>query len=82
MLKQAAEVAAQAAQAALSTASDVLQAGRYMARGVRQQLIGADYGAYLEHTARTHPDQTPLSYEAFFRERQEARYSSRTGRCC
>lgn len=82
MLKQAAEAAAQAAQAALSTASDVLQAGRYMARGVRQQLIGADYGAYLAHMARTHPDQEPLSYEAFFRERQEARYSSRTGRCC
>ncbi|WP_414710359.1 YbdD/YjiX family protein [Roseateles sp.] len=53
-----------------------------MARGVRQQLIGADYGAYLAHMGRTHPDQEPLSYEAFFRERQEARYSSRTGRCC
>ncbi|WP_416763623.1 YbdD/YjiX family protein [Roseateles sp. So40a] len=53
-----------------------------MARGVRQQLIGADYGAYLAHMGRTHPDQAPLSYEDFFRERQEARYSSRTGRCC
>lgn len=82
MLKQVAAEAAQAAQAALSAASDVLQAGRYMARGVRQQLIGADYGAYLAHMGRTHPDQAPLSYEDFFRERQEARYSSRTGRCC
>lgn len=78
MLKQAAE----AAQAALQAGADLLQAGRYMARGVRQQLIGADYGAYLEHMARTHPEQLPLSYEAFFRDRQEARYSSRTGRCC
>ena len=82
MLKQAVAEAAQAAQAALVAASDVLQAGRYMARGVRQQLIGADYGAYLAHMGRTHPDQAPLSYEDFFRERQEARYSSRTGRCC
>ncbi|OWQ88787.1 hypothetical protein CDN99_15005 [Roseateles aquatilis] len=78
MLKQAAA----AAEAALSTASDLLQAGRYMARGVRQQLVGADYGAYLAHMARTHPDQDPMTYEAFFRERQEARFNSRTGRCC
>ncbi|WP_343641379.1 YbdD/YjiX family protein [Roseateles sp.] len=78
MLKQA----AQATQAALQAGAELLQAGRYMARGVRQQLIGADYGAYLAHMARTHPEQAPLSYEAFFRERQEARYSSRTGRCC
>ncbi len=78
MLKQATE----AAQAALQAGAELLQAGRYMARGVRQQLIGADYGAYLAHMARTHPEQAPLSYEAFFRERQEARYSARTGRCC
>ncbi|MET0208800.1 MAG: YbdD/YjiX family protein [Burkholderiaceae bacterium] len=71
MLKEAAEAAAQ-----------LLQAGRYMARGVRQQLVGADYGSYVAHMERTHPDQPPMSYEAFFRERQEARYNSRTGRCC
>ncbi|MDH0868269.1 YbdD/YjiX family protein [Mitsuaria sp. GD03876] len=76
------ERAAEAAQLALQAGADLLQAGRYMARGVRQQLIGADYGAYLAHMARTHPDQAPLSYEAFFRERQEARYNARTGRCC
>ncbi len=72
----------EAAQAALSTAAEVLQAGRYMARGVRQQLVGADYGAYLAHMARTHPDEPPMSYETFFRERQDARFNSRTGRCC
>lgn len=72
----------QATEAALSAASELLQAGRYMARGVRTQLVGADYGAYLAHMARTHPDQTPLSYEAFFRERQEARFNARVGRCC
>lgn len=63
-------------------ARQLLQAGRYMARGVHQNLVGADYGSYLAHMARTHPDREPLSYEAFFRERQQARYGSRTGRCC
>jgi uncharacterized short protein YbdD (DUF466 family) len=41
-----------------------------------------DYGGYLEHMQRTHPDQEPMSYEAFFRERQQARYGSRMGKCC
>lgn len=63
-------------------AAQLLQAGRYMARGVHQQMVGADYGAYLAHMQRTHPDQAPLNYEAFFRERQEARFNSKVGRCC
>ncbi|ALV08049.1 YbdD/YjiX family protein [Roseateles depolymerans] len=63
-------------------AAQLLQAGRYMARGVHQQMVGADYGAYLAHMQRTHPDQPPLDYEAFFRQRQEARFNSGTGRCC
>ncbi|WP_442909225.1 YbdD/YjiX family protein [Ideonella sp. BN130291] len=46
-------------------------------------MVGVpDYGAYLRHMQATHPAQPPLSYEAFFRERQQARYGSRTGRCC
>jgi uncharacterized short protein YbdD (DUF466 family) len=31
---------------------------------------------------KTHPDQAPMSYEEFFRERQEARYGSGKGGCC
>ncbi|RUP24160.1 MAG: putative selenoprotein, partial [Curvibacter sp.] len=34
---------------------------------------------------RTHPGEPVMSYEAFFRERQEARYGGgkgRMGRCC
>jgi uncharacterized short protein YbdD (DUF466 family) len=46
-------------------------------------MVGVpDYGTYLRHMAATHPDQPPMDYEAFFRERQDARYGSRTGRCC
>jgi len=41
-----------------------------------------DYGAYLKHMAATHPGRPPMSYEDFFRERQQARYGSRTGKCC
>jgi uncharacterized short protein YbdD (DUF466 family) len=32
--------------------------------------------------AQTHPERTPMTYEAFFRERQEARYGGRIGKCC
>jgi uncharacterized short protein YbdD (DUF466 family) len=32
--------------------------------------------------ARTHPEAAPMSYEAFFRERLEARYGGGKGRCC
>ena len=33
---------------------------------------------------KSHPDQRVMSYEEFFRERQEARYGGkgRVGRCC
>ena len=31
----------------------------------------------------THPDQTPMTYEEFFRERQDARYGGKGGaKCC
>jgi uncharacterized short protein YbdD (DUF466 family) len=62
------------------------EAGRYLARSMAQSLrlmVGLpDYDAYLSHMARTHPDQAPMSYEAFFRERLEARYGAGKGRCC
>jgi uncharacterized short protein YbdD (DUF466 family) len=62
------------------------EAGRYLARSVAQSLrlmVGLpDYDTYLSHMERTHPGQTPMSYEAFFRERLEARYGSGRGRCC
>ncbi|MED5618890.1 YbdD/YjiX family protein [Ideonella sp. BN130291] len=62
--------------------AQVGQAGRYVAQSLRLMVGVPDYGAYLRHMQATHPAQPPLSYEAFFRERQQARYGSRTGRCC
>ncbi|WP_374595078.1 YbdD/YjiX family protein [Sphingosinicella sp.] len=41
------------------------------------------YAAYVRHMAERHPDRTPMSEAAFFRDRQEARYGGRNGgRCC
>jgi uncharacterized short protein YbdD (DUF466 family) len=49
-------------------------------------MVGVpNYQAYVEHMGRTHPDQEPMSYEAFFRDRQDARFggAARGGfRCC
>ena len=71
----------------MRTASATLpEAGRYLARllGVTLRLMVGllDYDVYLSHMERTHPEQAPMSYEAFFRERQQARYGSGRGRCC
>ncbi|MFZ1893516.1 MAG: YbdD/YjiX family protein [Rhodoplanes sp.] len=44
-----------------------------------------DYDTYVEHRQRNHPDEPIMSYEEFFRDRQEARYAVGEGRfrgCC
>lgn len=42
-----------------------------------------DYEGYVAHMRANHPDEAPLPYGEFFRERQDARYA-RGGRspCC
>lgn len=63
---------------------DISQAGRYLAQSFRLMVGLPDYDAYLTHMEATHPEQAPMSYEEFFRERLEARYGGkgRMGRCC
>ena len=63
-------------------AADLGQAGRYLAQSLRLMVGVPDYGHYVAHMQATHPDREPMSYEAFFRERQQARYGARVGRCC
>jgi uncharacterized short protein YbdD (DUF466 family) len=47
------------------------------------QAIGLpDYEAYRAHCRAMHPDEPVMSREAFYRNRQEARFSSGQGRCC
>jgi uncharacterized short protein YbdD (DUF466 family) len=59
------------------------KAGRYLGQALRLMVGLPDYENYVAHVRRTHPGQTPMSYEEFFRERQSARYGGR-GRigCC
>jgi uncharacterized short protein YbdD (DUF466 family) len=46
-------------------------------------LIGVpDYGTYVEHMRRHHPERPVMSYADFFNERMQARYRSGGGRCC
>lgn len=48
-------------------------------------MIGIpDYERYVAHMRAKHPDQEPMSYEAFFRERQDARFGGKGDirRCC
>ena len=60
------------------------EAGRGLADALRLMVGVPNYGAYVAHMQATHPDQAPMDYEAFFRERQQARYGGkgRIGRCC
>jgi uncharacterized short protein YbdD (DUF466 family) len=75
----------EAASATPGLMAELGRAGRYMAQSFRLMVGVPDYGSYLAHMAATHPDEAPMSYEAFFRNRLEARYGSgpgRMGRCC
>lgn len=62
----------------------VARGGQYLAQSLRLMVGLPDYDAYLCHMERTHPDQVPMSYAEFFRERQDARYGAggRMSRCC
>ncbi|VVD89496.1 hypothetical protein PEP31012_01536 [Pandoraea eparura] len=62
---------------------EVGKVGRYLGQAMRLMVGLPDYDTYVAHMQATHPDQPVMSYEAFFRERQEARYGGKTGgRCC
>lgn len=49
-------------------------------------MVGVpDYDAYVRRRRELHPGEPIMSYEAFFRERQESRYGTNGGkisRCC
>ena len=42
----------------------------------------SDYDTYVQHMLLTHPGKPVLTYEGFFRQRQEVRYGSSATRCC
>jgi uncharacterized short protein YbdD (DUF466 family) len=62
--------------------NEVRNAGRYLGQALRLMVGVPDYETYVAHMRATHPDRPVMTYEAFFRERQEARYGSGAGKCC
>jgi len=57
---------------------------RCLCDGARLMVGVPNYDTYVEHVARTHPGQAPMTRTEFFRNRQDARYGGGTGgfRCC
>jgi uncharacterized short protein YbdD (DUF466 family) len=60
------------------------QAGRYVSQSLRLMVGVPGYDIYVTHMQDKHPGQPIMSYEKFFRERQEARYggNGKISRCC
>lgn len=46
------------------------KAGKYLGQAAKMMIGVPDYDNYVEHMRITHPDQTPMTYEEFFRERR------------
>ncbi|NMF89591.1 YbdD/YjiX family protein [Aromatoleum petrolei] len=62
--------------------NDLSKLGKYLGQAARLMVGLPDYDTYVAHMKATHPDRPVMSYEEFFRERQEARYGGGAGRCC
>ena len=65
--------------------NDLSRMGKYLGQAARMLVGMPDYDTYVQHMQTQHPDQPLMSYEAFSRERQEARYGGGKGRpvrCC
>lgn len=62
---------------------NLAKAGKYLGQAAKLMIGVPDYDNYVQHMRQTHPEQTPMTYEEFFRERQDARYGGKGGaRCC
>ena len=64
--------------------SEIGKFGAYLGQTARLMVGLPDYDVYLTHMQEQHPDKTAMTYEEFFRERQDARYGGnrRMSRCC
>jgi len=64
---------------------DPSQSPQWTVRTARLMIGIPDYDTYVAHRKLTHPGEPIMTYEEFFRERQDARYSFGNGRfrgCC
>ncbi|MBX9895354.1 MAG: YbdD/YjiX family protein [Nitrosomonas sp.] len=55
---------------------------RHLTQSLRLMVGVPEYSTYVEHMKTAHPDRAIMTYEEFFRERQEARYGGKVSRCC
>lgn len=57
---------------------------RHLSQSLRLMVGMPEYATYVDHMKIVHPGQSIMSYQEFFRERQEARYGGkgRLNRCC
>ncbi|NQE48480.1 YbdD/YjiX family protein [Herbaspirillum rubrisubalbicans] len=57
---------------------------RQVGRTLNLMVGMPEYDTYVVHMKQAHPELPVMTYEEFFRERQEARYGGkgRVGRCC
>ena len=65
--------------------NDLSRMGKYLGQAARMLVGMPDYDTYVQHMQTQHTDQPLMSYQAFCRERQEARYGGGKGRpvrCC
>ena len=60
----------------------IAEAWRWLERTARLAIGVPDYDAYVAHVRAHHPDHKPMSREAFFVERMQARYGKGRSRCC
>lgn len=64
---------------------NLAKAGKYLGQAAKLMIGIPDYDNYVQHIKLTHPELTPMTYEEFFKERQDARYggNGKGGfRCC
>ncbi|WP_439533049.1 YbdD/YjiX family protein [Polymorphobacter sp.] len=54
-----------------------------LAQDMARLAVGIpSYNTYVDHIRHKHPDREPMTQAEFFRERQAARYTGGSGRCC
>ena len=64
---------------------DIHSQWSWVVRAARLMVGIPDYQTYVEHRRAFHPGEPVMTYEEFFRERQNARYAVDKGRmrgCC
>lgn len=59
------------------------KAGKYLGQAAKMMVGVPDYDNYVRHMQMNHPEERAMTYEEFFRQRQDARYGGKNGaRCC